>query len=89
MKRISKEVKAIADAHILARKNKSFNPVMIKTKADLITALNNGHTFEKVMDTIEARFCSVTSIMINSIFLHDSKAYIAGVYKGFKLLLQS
>lgn len=86
-KRITKETKAIADAHILARLNKSFNPIPCKTADDVKKALRQGYTFEEVMDEIEIRYCSVTSSILARMLQHDSGNYKAAVYKAFKQLL--
>jgi hypothetical protein len=87
--RITKEVKAIADAHIEARETKSFNPVPIKNREELLAAMRAGYTFEKALETIEMRFCPITSKLLTTRMEYNSKSYISGVYKGFKILFQS
>lgn len=85
--RITKETKAIADKHLEARRLQKFDNPEIKTKSDVIAHLRNGKTIEGVLTQIEARFCSVTSTVLNRMG-HDSQAYKRQVYHGFKILLQ-
>ena len=85
MKRISKELKAIADAHIEAKKTGNFNPKAIDgTVAHLVKNMADGHTYDWVMDRVEINFCSVTTLIIGAVLGAESKSYKAGVYKGFK-----
>jgi len=86
--RIKKDVKAIADAHIQARVTGVWNPAPIKSRLDLLCALKKGHTFEGLLTEIEARNCSITSILTASVLDHASNAYRQNVYTGFKSLLQ-
>jgi hypothetical protein len=72
MKRISKQAKAIADAHI---------------KEELIEALLSGKTFSELLEEIEMRFTSITSILLSRQLFHQSNNYRSGVYKGFKILI--
>jgi hypothetical protein len=88
-KRILPAVKAIADAHIEAKKSGQFNSVNVRTKAEVIEALRHGRTFKEVLEQIEIRFCSIGSILLSGHMHYDSKAYKTGVYKGFKALLQN
>lgn len=85
--RISKETKAIADRHLEARAVNKFDNPEVKTKDDVIGHLRNGKTIEGVLTQIEARFCSVTSTVLNRMG-HNSQAYKRQVYHGFKILLQ-
>lgn len=87
-KRISKQVKAIADAHIQAKANGTFDNPSVSTRDEVINALLEGKTVEQVLRQIEVRFCSITSIILSGTFDYKSNAYRSGVYKGFKTLLQ-
>jgi hypothetical protein len=87
MKRISPQTKAIADAHIKARLNSSFDDPQVTTKEEMIDALLQGKTFSALLDTIEMRFTSITSILLSRSLFHQSDNYKSGVYKGFKILL--
>jgi hypothetical protein len=87
MKRISKQAKAIADAHIEARKSGNFNDPVCTTKEEVIAALRDGKTIEAVLDQIEIKFTSIHAIILSRVLFHQSKNYRAGVYKGFRLLL--
>lgn len=86
-KRITPRIKAIADAHIQAKLNKTFDVLDVKTVDQLKAELFYfGKTSEGVLKEIEIRFISITSLLISSQFGHVSKAYKEGVYKGFKTL---
>jgi len=87
-KRISKQVKAIADAHIQAKSNGTFDNPSVSTRDEVINVLLEGKTIEQVLRQIEVRFCSITSIILSGTFDYKSNAYKSGVYKGFKTLLQ-
>ena len=87
MKRISKETKAIADAHIQARLNGTFDDPSVTTKDELIQALREGKTFSELLDRIEMKYTSITSILLSRKMFHQSANYKNGVYKGFKILL--
>ena len=87
MKRISKQAKAIADAHIAARLTGNFNPCAFRSTDELKSALRNGYTFSAVMDEIEIRFCSITGAILARTFQYRSAAYKASVYKAFKQIL--
>ena len=89
MQKITKETKMIADAHLLAKQTGLFNDPVISSKDELIQALKQGQTFSKLMDEIEIRFVSVTSLMMAHVLDHESGAYKKGIYKGFKQLLQN
>lgn len=88
MKRITPETKAIADAHIAAKQSGSFDDPEINSVEELIEKLRQGKTFSAVLRKIEARYISITSIMMSEVLSHTSETYKKGVYKGFKILLQ-
>lgn len=90
MKRITPQVKAIADAHMRARSEGKFDNIVVRSKAELIEALWSGRTFSALMDEIEWRYCNVTSLALVELSngTYQSKSYKANVYKGFKNLLQ-
>lgn len=87
MKRISKETKAIADAHIQARLTGNFDDPKVTTRDEIIAALKEGKTFSQLLDEIEMRFTSITSILLSRQLFHQSNNYRSGVYKGFKILI--
>lgn len=87
--RISKQTKAIADAHIKARLDGVFDDPEVKTREELIAMLKQGKTFSQLMDNIEMRYTSITSIILSRRFFHQSQNYKAGVYKGFRRLLDN
>lgn len=86
MKKISKEVKAIADRHIQAKLTGNFDNVYINSREDLLQKMRDGYTFSGVIDQIEIRFASVTSLILQGSLSHTTEAYKKSVYKGFKIL---
>jgi hypothetical protein len=86
MKRITKQVKAIADAHINAKVSGQWNPTSIKNADDLREAVTNGHTFPQLLEEIEIRYVSITSLLMSSQLDYLSSSYRQGIYKGFKTL---
>lgn len=88
MKRITPEVKAIADAHIKSRLSRQFSePVpQVKDRAELLQLMRDGYTFEPVVDEIERRFVSVTSLIYQRAFEHTTDAYKKAMYKAFRIL---
>lgn len=89
MNRISKQTKAIAEAHIQARLNGTFDNPEVTTKEELIQALKDGKTFEELLDRIEMKYTSITSILLSRKMFHQSTNYKNGVYKGFRILLDT
>lgn len=87
-KRINKETKAIADAHIKARISGHFDTCTLETKEQVIQALREGKVIEHVMNQVEIRFCTITSALTARMLQHECKAYRQQVYRGFKALLQ-
>lgn len=87
MKRISKQAKAIADAHIRAAKEDSFDDPSCRTRDEVIAALKDGKTLRMVLEAIEFRFASVGSIMLSRVMDYTSQSYKAAVYKGFRILI--
>ena len=89
MKRITKQTKAIADAHINARISNSFNPIEWNNIEELKEAMRNGHTFPSLMDKIESAKCTITSTLLARRFGHVSVAYKNDIYGIFKAFLDS
>jgi hypothetical protein len=91
-KRITPEIKMIADAHIRGKINGKFDDPIVCNKSELLTALKQGKTFSQLLDTIEIRFCSVGTLLLASgtiLDQHISNNYKNSIYKGFKTLLNS
>jgi hypothetical protein len=88
--RIQPKIKAIADAHIAAKMAGKFDNPKVSTKEEIIECLYMGKTFSQVLNVIEIRFCSITSLLLHSpaLLAHTTHQYKAGVYKGFKIMLQ-
>jgi hypothetical protein len=89
MNKITNETKMIADAHLLAKETGLFTDPVISNRDELIQALKQGQTFSKLMNEIEIRFVSVTSLIVALNLKHNTEAYKKGIYKGFKTLLQN
>lgn len=87
MKRITPEIKRIADAHIQAKVDNNFNPAPFNTADEVRSNMRKGHTYDWVLDDIEIRYVSVTSNIIARSFNYRTDAYKRGVYKGFKVIL--
>lgn len=89
MARITPQIKAIADAHIEARKTGQFDNPRVTTAREVFAQLRAGKTFEEVIKQIEIRYCSIGSILMSTQLSYTSQAYKSSVYKGFKTLLQN
>lgn len=85
--RITKQIKAIADAHIAAKASGKFDDIPVATKEEAIFLLLAGKTFSEALRQVEVRYCSIGSIIISELD-YVSANYRNGVYKGFKALLQ-
>jgi hypothetical protein len=82
-----KTKKEIIDAHIQARLNDSFNEKEITNRQELIEALHQGYTFRKLVEEIEARFISISSVVGIVNLKHITQAYRQGITKGFNTFL--
>lgn len=89
MKRITPQVKAIAEAHLKAKIDGKFDNPIVTTKDEVIEALLQGKTFSEVLNQIELRYVSITSNLYARLLDYNTDAYRKGVYKGFKSLLQN
>ena len=86
-KRITPQIKAIADAHIQANFTSKWDDPNVTTKEEVLSLLRDGKTFSGVLRQIEIRFVSTTSLIMHSQLGYVSDAYKKAVYKGFKALL--
>jgi hypothetical protein len=87
MKRITPQIKAIADAHIQAKFTGEWDNPNANTKEEVLSLLRGGKTFAEVLKQIEIRHVSITSNLMSSQLGFTSEAYKKGVYKGFKVIL--
>lgn len=87
MKRITPQIKSIADAHIQAKLTGAWDNPNANTKGEVLSLLRNGKTFAEVLRQVEIRYVSITSNLMSSQLNYVSDAYRKGVYKGFKTLL--
>jgi hypothetical protein len=88
MKRISKKVKAIADAHIEAKITGKFLEQRVTNKAELLQSIVDGYTYKQLLDLVEVNYVSTTSQLLSSLVGHVTDAYKKQVYKGFKEILK-
>ena len=86
MKRITPEIKRIADAHIQARVDGKFDDPVATTSDEVFAFLRDGKTFSSLMEEIELRYAPITAIFLARHLAHQSHSYKSGVYKGFKKL---
>jgi hypothetical protein len=86
-KKITPQIKAIADAHINANFTSKWDDPSVTTREEVLSQLRDGKTFSGVLRQIEIRFVSTTSLIMHSQLGYVSDAYKKAVYKGFKLLL--
>lgn len=78
----------IAEAHIEAKKNKSFSNPIVKSNDEVINALKSGHTFDWLLYEIEKGYVSITSMILSTSFDHMTGAYAKAIKKGFRVLLK-
>jgi hypothetical protein len=87
MKRISKKVKAIADAHIEAKITGNFSEQHVTNKDELLQSIVDGYTYKQLLNLVEINYVTTTSLMMSSVVGHITDAYRKQVYKGFKEIL--
>ena len=87
MKRISKKVKAIADAHIEAKMIGRWIGQDVKNEEELLQSLLIGCTYKQLLDLVEVNYVTITSQLTSTLLGHVSDAYKKQVYKGFKEIL--
>ena len=88
MKRISKKVKAIADAHIEAKMTGKFLEQHVTNKDELLQSIVDGYTYKQLLDLVEVNYVTITSQLTSTLLGHVSDAYKKQVYKGFKETLK-
>lgn len=88
--RLSALQSEIANRHIEAKRSGIFECRKVSSVDDIINAIVMGETNEVLLHEIELRYVSITSILMSNYktFGHLSDAYIKGVRKGFKTLLE-
>ncbi len=89
MKKITKKQTEIMNAHIEAKKTGNFTSTHITSLDDMRQQLIEGKTFRTLISEVEIRYCPITAIILSSTFTHESKSYLAGLRKGFKLVLSN
>lgn len=87
MKRISKQAKAIADAHLQAQLIGKFDDPHVTSSKEVIAQLKAGKTFSELIRLIEIRDISIFSIVASTLMKHQSIAYKKAVYNQFKKLI--
>jgi hypothetical protein len=88
MKRISKKVKAIADAHIEAKIMGKFLEQHVTNKDELLQSIVDGYTYKQLLNLVEINYVTTTSLMMSSVIGHVTDAYRKQVYYGFKEILK-
>jgi hypothetical protein len=88
MKRISKKVKAIADAHIEAKITGNFLGQPVTNKDELLQSIVYGYTYKQLLNLVEINYVTTTSLMMSSVIGHITDAYRKQVYYGFKEILK-
>jgi hypothetical protein len=88
MKRISKQVKAIADAHIEAKITGNFLGQPVTNKDELLQSIVYGYTYKQLLNLVEINYVTTTSLMMSSVIGHITDAYRKQVYYGFKEILK-
>lgn len=92
MQKITKQTKAIADKYLAAKVSGNFDTIDINPSdpTALLNAIKAGKVYKPVLNTIETKFVSVTSMLMasNGTIGYISDAYKKAIYKGFKALLQ-
>lgn len=88
MKRISKKVKAIADAHIEAKMIGRWIGQDVKNEEELLQSLLIGCTYKQLLDLVEVNYVTITSQMLISVG-YVPNSYREQVYKGFKETLKN
>jgi hypothetical protein len=94
MNRITKEIKAVADAHIKASLENNFTHandgvLAVSSYTELIDNLVKGETYAYLVDEIEIKFVSVTSLIYHRTFEHQTETYKKAMYKGFKIMFSN
>jgi hypothetical protein len=87
MKRISKKVKAIADAHIEAKITGNFSEQHVTNKNELLQSIVDGYTYRQLLNLVEINYVTTTSLMMSSVVGHITDAYRKQVQNGFKEIL--
>jgi hypothetical protein len=88
MNRISKQVKAIADAHIEAKMTGKFLEQHVTNKDELLQSIVDGYTYKQLLDLVEINYVTITSQLTSTLLVHVSDSYKKQVYKGFKEILK-
>lgn len=86
MSRITKQIKTIADAHIMARIKDDFDDIPIADPDDLKRNVLDGKTYSALMDAIEIKYSTISSTLMCRQFGHVSESHRKAVYDGFKEL---
>lgn len=82
-----KRINEIASAHIEARNTGKFDDIPVTSRDELMRHLADGKTFSNVLDQVEIRFCTITSLILARSMSHNTDAYRRQVRKGFNALL--
>lgn len=87
-KRITQEARAIADAHIRARMDDKFDDLPVSDNDEFKYNIFRGKTYSKVLEEIELKYSTNTSVLTARMFKHCTDSYKRAVYKGFSELIE-
>jgi hypothetical protein len=88
MSRISKRVKAIADAHIEAKSNDTFVGQDVKNEAELLQSIVDGYTYKQLLALVELHYVTIHTKLFIECYGYAPDSYKKQVYKGFKEILK-
>jgi len=77
----------IANNHIEAKINNSFTNPLVYSREEIIDELKRGETFEKIMEEIEIRFMSITTVIYCRSLGQINETYKKQVRKAFRQLI--
>lgn len=86
-KRITKIQREIADRHIAAKANGTFDVADFRTSEEMIDGLRQGKVYHELLTEIEVRFVPVTSILVSTLGNYQTDTYTRNVRKAFRDML--
>lgn len=84
MKQVTENTKIVADKHIAAKLNNSFDDIEVKNMDEVLLYIAHGKTFSKLMNYVESKNSSIGSSLLSGVFNYNSDNYKNSIYKGFQ-----
>ena len=84
MKQITNYTKQVADKHIAAKLNNSFDDIEVKNMDEVLLYIAQGKTFSKLLQYIESKNTSIGSSLLAATLGYNSENYKQSIYKGFQ-----